>query len=186
MVVALLAALFPVVKIYFTPRVSYPLVPIFLAPPKLKSSFVPSNELNVTDVLLAPITRFPVFIGGHGIGKSTAFALAASQISKFRSVIYLKEPIDDVEFFKLFFVEPCNLFSSFVENSESYFNMAIDYILPPILIIDNVQTSSNLQALFHSVKGYTDNMSMKIILICSSSLKAYEIQKLSSMSRGRV
>jgi hypothetical protein len=82
--------------------------PTFLPPPdsSLTSIFVPNPTINLTKLLQTPALPFHVIVGSHDIGKSTAAEVAASEVSQFRTVVYLQDPPTDYQFEKLFYRTP--------------------------------------------------------------------------------
>jgi hypothetical protein len=71
-----------------------------------QSPFIPNPDINLTQLLLSPALPFHVIVGSHDIGKSTAIEFAASEVSKSRTVLFLRSPPTDFEFCKLFFRMP--------------------------------------------------------------------------------
>jgi hypothetical protein len=64
------------------------------------------DSLNLTDIMLSEPFLFHVIVGAHGVGKSVAVRMAATELSKSRTVKYLFAPPADLDLYKLFYALP--------------------------------------------------------------------------------
>jgi hypothetical protein len=117
----------------------------------------PSSSQVVTalQILQSSPKSLEIVLGAHGIGKSTAFQLAAQQLSQHRAVVYLEHPPSDVALFNQFFSLPFffdvwglrHILLYFKPCTKAAFNRKVDRALPPVLIIDNMQNAADVKAL---------------------------------------
>ena len=138
--------------------VGYNFGPTFIDHVAFEPKFIDRDELlhNMIEILNSSIAHhFDVVVGGHGVGKSTTFALASKILSKTRCVRYLKDLPSHNQLHRYFYDIPTwitwtslrEIIAAFVPSSEEHFEK----------IVYGKKFPSNFATFWNSIYYYIDS-----------------------------
>jgi hypothetical protein len=182
--------------IFLLPWAGYTLSPTNLAiVAPINVQMRPSTLAFAVDICERMPRKIEIVFGSHGIGKTTAFMLAADELSKLRPVRYFSslDEIDSTSPYRHFYhmpplsrwtgsskelewLRPANDFDRYKAN--------VNGSSPPLLIADNIETDSidRLVKVVRALKVFTDQGLLKVVIIASNSLIIPQLRLISAFN----